>query len=145
MWGKIRQKIHKATDIMDLIMALVVIVAVAVGIFNLISEFLVYWDNRISVKALPEFFESVFNIVIGIEFIKMLCKPDADTIVEVLIFLVARHMIINQTSTVDDLISIISMCILFTMRTFLSNPKKWHSKKIKKVKTEEMEEEGELE
>lgn len=37
------------------------------------------------------FLEDMFSLVVGIEFIKMLCRPSADNVIEVLIFLTARH------------------------------------------------------
>ena len=42
------------------------------------------------------FLEDMFSLVVGIEFIKMLCRPSADNVIEVLIFLTARHMIVAE-------------------------------------------------
>lgn len=42
------------------------------------------------------FLEDMFSLVVGIEFIKMLCQPSADNVIEVLIFLTARHMIVAE-------------------------------------------------
>ncbi len=58
-------------------------------------------------------------IVIGIEFLQMLCRPNSDNVMEVLIFLVARHMILGDTTPVDDFVSVISVGILCALRRYL--------------------------
>ena len=64
--------------------------------------------------------EQVFLVVIGVEFLKMLCRPTADNVLETIIFLVARHMIVVTTTTpLDDLISTISIVLLCFVRRYL--------------------------
>ena len=46
----------------------------------------------------------------------MLCQPSADTVLEVLIFLVSRHMIIGDTSAFEDFVSIVSIALLFAIK-----------------------------
>ena len=58
-----------------------------------------------------------------IGFFKLLCKPGKETLLEVLMFVVARHMIIEETSTMENLTSIITIGLLFVIDRFLlSNP-----------------------
>ena len=61
----------------------------------------------------------MFNIVIGIELLKMFCRHDLDSVVEVLLFAVARQVIIEHTSMVDNLLCMLSVAILFCIRKFL--------------------------
>ena len=49
----------------------------------------------------------------------MLCKPSTGNIIEALIFLIARHMVIQTTTAMEDLISVISICLLFVFRRFM--------------------------
>ncbi len=72
-------------------------------------------------SALTHFLEEIFYIIIAVEFLKMLCKPKSDTIIEVLIFLEARHMIIGDTTSQQDLLSIISITLLFLLQAFLQS------------------------
>ncbi len=118
MWTKIRDRLYRMCDILELLMGVAVIIGIGIAVIALIPHVGELWLHRGEAGALYEFLEYVFNIVIGIEFMKMLCKPDGDTIIEVLIFLVARHMIIGTTSTLDDLLSIISMGILFLIKKY---------------------------
>ncbi len=46
-------------------------------------------------RYLYEFVGVAFNLVICIEFVKMLCKQTPDTLVEVMMFAIARQMIVE--------------------------------------------------
>jgi hypothetical protein len=52
----------------------------------------------------------------------MLCRPDADNVLETLIFLVARHMIVTDTTPVQDLVSTISILMLLVMKKIIQDP-----------------------
>lgn len=121
--NKVRNHMYHFSDMMELFMGVIVGIAVIVAIIGIFPEFLTLWDGRESADSLTHFLEYVFNIVIGIEFLKMLCKPKADTIIEVLIFLVARHMVIGDTTAVEDLFSVISMGILFFIKMYIVSPR----------------------
>ena len=62
------------------------------------------------------FLEDMFSLVVGIEFIKMLCRPSADNVIEVLIFLTARHMIVGGSSSLDIFLSVLSVALLYGVR-----------------------------
>ena len=59
---------------------------------------------------LLEFLDAVLGVVIGVEFLKMLCKPNTANIIEALIFVIARQMIVQTTTAGEDLVSVISIC-----------------------------------
>lgn len=52
-----------------------------------------YLDNGFD---LSDFMKKSFDLVIGIELLKMFCRHDLDSIVEVLLFSVARQMVIDH-------------------------------------------------
>lgn len=70
-------------------------------------------------EAFSEFIGNAFHIVIGIEFIKMLCKHNPATVVEVLMFAIARQMVVEHTSPAENLLCILGITILFAIRRFL--------------------------
>ena len=61
----------------------------------------------------------MLDIIIGIELLKMLCRHDLDSVVEVLLFSVAREMIIEHMPIYFTLVGIIAISILFLIRKFL--------------------------
>ena len=69
--------------------------------------------------AFAEYLEKIFTVVIGIEFLQMLCRPDSEYVLEILIFLVARHMIVEHTTPYEDFVSVISVILLCMVRRYL--------------------------
>lgn len=106
-------------NILEIVAAVLVLVAVAFALLSLIPDLGDIWDARGSQAGFIEFLEKIFGIVIGIEFMKMLCHPDSDNVLEIMIFLIARHMIITTTTPLEDMISTISIVILCLARYFL--------------------------
>ena len=62
------------------------------------------------------FLEDMFSLVVGIEFITMLCRPSAANVIEVLIFLTARQMIVGGSSSLDIFLSVLSVALLYGVR-----------------------------
>ncbi len=57
-----------------------------IALLALIPHVSELWQNRADTGAMLEFIEQVFVVVIGVEFIKMLCRPTADNVLETIIF-----------------------------------------------------------
>lgn len=124
MWDKVRKRLYEAGEIVELVMAGIVICAIVVAAVTLAPEFLHYWDSRMEAGAFLEFLDRVLDVVIGVEFVKMLCKPNPRNIIEVLIFVISRHMIVQKTTATEDLVAVISICILFFFRRFMDATRK---------------------
>ncbi len=62
---------------------------------------------------------NAMNLAVGVELIKMLCKHTPGTVVEVLMFAIARQMIVAHASVIDTLIGVICIAILFATRKYL--------------------------
>ena len=119
MWDKARKILYRGGEILELLMAAAVVAGIQVAMITLVPELARYWEHRTMTGAFMEYLDAVFNVVIGIEFLKMLCKPSSANIIEVLIFLIARHMIVQTTTPLEDLLSVVSIGILFFFRRFM--------------------------
>jgi hypothetical protein len=122
MWKKLRNIIADSCDLLELLMAVIVLLATIVAIVSLWQPFVDFLKSRYESEALLTFVGYVFNVLISIEFLKMLCRPSSDTVLEVLIFLVARHMVIGHTSVLENFVSILSIAALFAMKKYLHLP-----------------------
>lgn len=119
MLQKLRKILVEASDIMEIFMAFVVVAGIVVATVTLYPHMMEFWEHRMEPEAFLEFLEMVLNVVIGIELVKMLCKPNSANIIEVLIFLISRHMIIERTTAIDDFLSVLSIGVLFLFRRFM--------------------------
>lgn len=119
MWKKIQKILLGICDILELLTALIVGLGILVALVALIPQFMHFWENRQATESFMIFLESVLTVVIGIEFMKMLCKPSPEYIMEGLIFLMARHMIVGTTSSGEDLLYILGIAILFLLSRYM--------------------------
>lgn len=60
-----------------------------------------------------------FNLIIGVELIRMMYQHTPDTVFEVLLFAIARHIIIDHSSIFSSLIGVCAIAVLFATRKFL--------------------------
>ena len=135
MGAKIRKMIDHASELLELVVNVIIIIAVVVAILSLWKPFLAFVQNRESAHAFLDFLGYLLNVLIGIEFFKMLCKPDVDTILEVVMFVIVRHMVVH-TSAVENLLTIIGMAIIFAIKKFLKTPRE-EEKEIPESKVRE--------
>lgn len=82
---------------------------------NIIVDFFVFLLIR-SNYSFTNLLEQLFTLVIGIEFTRMLCSHTPDSIIEVLLFATARQLIVEHPKSMDVLIGVIAIAILFALR-----------------------------
>lgn len=120
MREKIQKISNKVCDFLELIISIIVIIALiisAISYLPVIKDLFIKTGNS---EEFLIFLEQIFNYVVGIEFIKLLCKPNTENTFEVLIFLVSRHMIIGHNSALDMFLSVVSIAILCVIRRLLN-------------------------
>lgn len=115
----VKNSVLRCADILETIIGILLAISVAILVVFLFNDLKILMINPNGKEAFNTFLASAFNLVIGIEFIKMLCKHSPDTVIEVLLFAIARQLIVEHTSTMENLIGIISIGILFATRKYL--------------------------
>lgn len=116
---KFKKNISKISEVLELIVAILVLIGILLSICSLIKDFAIFREILNNTESFRTYLDQIFVIVIGIEFLQMLCRPNSDNIMEVLIFLVARHMIVSDTTPMEDFISVISIILLCVLRRYL--------------------------
>ena len=123
MREKARNFIQKSCDVLELLVAVAVGVGLIVSLILYIPEGVALLTKSGDTSTFLVFLEDMFSVVVGIEFIKMLCKHSAENDIEVLVFLIARHMIIGSNSALDILLSVVSVALLYGVRLVLRREK----------------------
>lgn len=78
------------------------------------------WTSTETIEDyLQTFLTQAMTIAVGVELIKMLCKHTSGTIVEVLLFAVARQIVVSHGSAVNTLLGVIAIAVLFATRKYL--------------------------
>ena len=60
------------------------------------------------------------NYTFGIEFIKMLIKHTPGSVVEVLLFALSRHMVLEGGNALENLLTVCAIAVIFAIRRFLN-------------------------
>ncbi|MGI6118207.1 MAG: hypothetical protein ACOYBC_07420 [Bilifractor sp.] len=115
---------HIIERIVEGIMAIIVITAVIISIVHLIPMIGQLADAPFGSGKLEEFLGYVLDIVIGVEFFRLLAAPDLKVVLEVMMFAMTRHMIVEETSAAENLLTIIGIGIIAYLQRFLNEQKR---------------------
>ena len=121
--SKIKKWVHNICQVLELIAAGLVSVGILLALISVATNLSVFRDLLKDPAVFKEYLDTIFTLVIGIEFLEMLCRPNSQNVLEVLIFLVARHMIAGSTSPMEDFVSVISISLLCVLRRYLRTHK----------------------
>ena len=117
--GRFLKYMQSACHVLELVAALLVLVGIVLALVSLLRDVSLFQALVSETNAFAEYLEKIFTVVIGIEFLQMLCRPDSEYVLEILIFLVARHMIVGHTTPYEDFVSVISVILLCMVRRYL--------------------------
>lgn len=116
-----RDQIAEAAGILEVVLSGIVLVGLLFSVVPLVQWMpgLIVDGNEVEVY---EFLTRALDIVIGIEFIKMLAKHSPGSVLEVLLYAIARHMIVGHEDAVQNLVSVAAIALIFIIRRFFFVP-----------------------
>lgn len=109
----------KITRILELVLAAAILVVIVVGAVML------FYQTAADLTAVPEsfsvgdFLSGALLLVMGLEFVKMLALHTAASVIDVLLFTIARQMIVTHGSSLDTLLGVGAVAGIFAIRKFL--------------------------
>lgn len=108
--------ISRYTEIvLSAVMLLVIITLIIPMIYNFVSIPLL----DITPEQFTQFLGNVLTLLIGVEFVKMLAKHTAENLLEVLMFAIARQMVVEHLNMTETLIGVVAIAVIFTVRKYL--------------------------
>lgn len=117
-----KQYLIKFVDLMEKAVAILLMIAVGIAVMicaiQAISEILAH------TFTLDAFLSKVLTLVVGIEFVKMLLLQTKESVIEVLLYAVARQIIITHDSALDNLIGVLAIAIIFMIQKYFMESKK---------------------
>jgi hypothetical protein len=106
-------------DIFEIGIAIIVAVGFIMSVVPLVTNIPLLMSNSEGTAAYRHFLESALDLVIGIEFIKMLIKHTPGSVVEVLLFALSRHMVLEGGNAMENLLTVCAIAVIFAIRRFL--------------------------
>ena len=100
-------------------LSMVILLVIALAGFRLIMEVADTSVMSMDTEFFSTFLSQALSLVVGVEFVKMLCQHSAQTVVEVLMFATARQMVVEHLGSSETLLGVISIEILFGIRKYL--------------------------
>lgn len=118
---KFKKHIQRWCGVLEMITSVLMLIGILFSIFSLVRNVGIFQNLLTDTSAFKQYLDQIFMLVIGIEFLVMLCRPNSENVIDVLIFLVARHMIVGDTTPYEDFVSVISVALLCVVRRYLRN------------------------
>lgn len=110
--------LSKVANVLEFCITIMLIIGIALLCLRLAGSLI----HVPGAKAFPEYselLETCFNLIIGVELIRMMYYHSPDTVFELLIFAIARQVIIDHSSAIANLIGACAIAVLFATRKFL--------------------------
>ena len=123
--AELRNKIISAATLLEILLSGLVLIGLLLSMVPLLQWMpgLLFDGNDVEVSI---FLQRALDIVIGIEFIKMLAKHSPGSVLEVLLYAIARHMIVGHEDAVQNLVSVGAIALIFIIRKYFFVPSFGH-------------------
>ena len=93
-------------DIFEIGIAIIVAFGFIISVYPLVQELPLLGSMSQGTVSYRHFLESALDLVIGIEFIKMLIKHTPGSVIEVLLFALSRHMVLEGGNSMENLLTV---------------------------------------
>ena len=123
--AELRNKIISTATLLEILLSGLVLIGLLLSMVPLLQWMpgLLFDGNDVEVSI---FLQRALDIVIGIEFIKMLAKHSPGSVLEVLLYAIARHMIVGHEDAVQNLVSVVAIALIFIIRKYFFVPSFGH-------------------
>lgn len=111
--------IYNISRYTEIALSIVILVVIALAGIRLIMEIADTSISTMDTQFFTAFLSQALSLVVGVEFVKMLCQHSAQTVVEVLMFATARQMVVEHLGPGETLLGVISIAVLFAIRKYL--------------------------
>ena len=117
----LRNYIIQASTLLEITLSGLVLIGLLFSIVPLLKWMpgLLFDGNDAEIRT---FLERALDIVIGIEFIKMLAKHSPGSSLEVLLYAIARHLVVGHDSALENLLSVGAIALIFIVRKYFFVP-----------------------
>lgn len=124
MLDKLRNKNFRFLNYLEFLVSVIIIISIIIEGGYLITQiFKMPFAEEMDVYF-SDFLGDALNLVIGLEFIKMLNGHNPELVIDVLIYTIARSLVVQHPDNVGILLGVISITILFVVRKFVFGEKR---------------------
>lgn len=107
--------IYNVARYTEIVLSIIILIVIALTGIRLIFTITEIPIMDMDIDFFTTFLANGLSLVVGVEFVKMLCRHSAQTVVEVLMFATARQMVVEHMKPSQTLIGVIAIAILFAI------------------------------
>ena len=119
MRTKFRSAILKFAQAMEIVMAVIILAAIVLGAVLLMAGLAEDMRGGLAAFSVTDFLSKALMIIMGVEFIKMLMLHTYGAVTDVLLFAVARPMILNHDGPAVLLLNVAALAGIFAIKRYL--------------------------
>lgn len=122
---RLRKNVARLSSYIEIFISILILIGIFVATINLGIELI-----GISKEALiaPEvtvpieqYLATGLELIVGVEFVKMISKHTVGSTIDVLLFAIARKLVVSHGSSMDLLLGILCIAILFVIKYYFGN------------------------
>lgn len=127
MIKKQEKTLLKLSKVFELVLSIIILIIVFLGMIDLsisvYQSYIVEFATPVEYSELNSFLAEGLLLVIGVELVVMLCLHVPGTLIEVLLFAIARKLILlpKTSGMIDLFLGILAIGIIFGIRKYLLN------------------------
>ena len=141
MWKKLTAELQRWLELCEIVVALLVGLGVVATLFTyLLPGMLTLFHPSTGTEHFLEYLGAIFNLVVGLEFMKLLFHINSENVIEVLVILISRHMIIEAHEAMDIFLSTLSIVLLLLLKAGLRWVKHLSMERFHKIMVDEEDE-----
>ncbi len=114
----LRETLRRLSNAFEMLVGLLMIGTLFIGFAGLVLDI-----SPVALIGKPSIFSEYLSVaatlVIGVEFVKMLYSHTLDSVIEIMLLAIARQMIVEHTSPLENFCAVVSIAVLFLVRKFL--------------------------
>lgn len=110
--------LKKLATILEIFIALMLAAGIILLSLHLAVD-LIHIPNADIYPNYEDLLKTCFNLIIGVELIRMVYMHQPSTVFEVLLFAIARQIIVDHSAPLNSLLGVIAIAVLFATRKFL--------------------------
>ena len=121
----LRNRINQSASYFEIFLSILILLAIILvtvelvqGLFTTIRTL---WLGKFSFD-IHAFLGLIFELIIAVEFVKMLSKHTPESTIEVLLFVIARKIVIDEPGYDEILLGVVAIAALFIVKKYLTRP-----------------------
>lgn len=117
----IPKNIEKIVHVIELIIAYMIIIGILIGLIDLAGYFILIFtaSAQESYNLLQSFLGLALLLIVGAELIHMILYHSTESLLELILFVIARKMLIYSNNVIDLVFGTIAIAIVFFTMRFL--------------------------